>query len=98
MAVTAIEMVTESIDSFVKKDMTLANDVIIKDDIVDDLFIKVKNDLINEVAEDKSLGEYFIDILMIAKYLERISDHAVNIAEWVIFSITGKHVTQEEIG
>ena len=91
-------MVTESIDSFVKKDMTLANDVIIKDDIVDDLFIKVKNDLINEVAEDKSLGEYFIDILMIAKYLERISDHAVNIAEWVIFSITGKHVTQEEIG
>lgn len=98
MAVTAIEMVTESIDSFVKKDMTLANDVIIKDDIVDDLFIKVKNDLINEVAEDKSLGEYFIDILMIAKYLERISDHAVNITEWVIFSITGKHVTQEEIG
>ena len=62
------------------------------------MFIKVKNDLINEVAEDKSLGEYFIDILMIAKYLERISDHAVNIAEWVIFSITGKHVTQEEIG
>ena len=98
MASTAIEMVTESIDSFVKKDISLANSVIIKDDIVDDLFLKVKEDLIDAVAADRSLGEYFIDILMIAKYLERISDHAVNIAEWVIFSITGKHVTQEEIG
>lgn len=98
MAVTAIEMVTESIDSFVKKDTVLANGVIIKDDIVDDLFEQVKDDLIDAVAENKSWGEYFIDILMIAKYLERISDHAVNIAEWVIFSVTGKHVSQEEIG
>ncbi len=92
MAQTAIQMVTESIDSFVKKDISIAKDVIIRDDEVDDLFIHVKNDLINAVTEDRSHGEYLFDILMIAKYLERISDHAVNIAEWVIFSITGKHV------
>ena len=89
MADTAIRMVTESVDSFVKKDIKLANDVIIKDDKVDDLF---QDDLINAVTEDRSCGEYFVDILMIAKYLERISDHAVNIAEWVIFSITGEHI------
>ncbi|MDO4485361.1 MAG: phosphate signaling complex protein PhoU [Bacillota bacterium] len=98
MAKTAMSMVTESIDSFVKKDIELANDVIMKDDIVDDLFEKVRTDLIEAVARDKSWGEYFVDILMIAKYLERISDHAVNIAEWVIFSVTGKHVNQEELG
>lgn len=92
MADTAIRMVTESVDSFVKKDIKLANDVIIKDDKVDDLFIHVQDDLINAVTEDRSCGEYFVDILMIAKYLERISDHAVNIAEWVIFSITGEHI------
>ena len=68
------------------------------DDIVDDLFIEVKDALINAVAENKDQGEYFVDILMIAKYLERISDHAVNIAEWVIFSITGKHVSEPEAG
>ena len=92
MADTAIRMVTESVDSFVKKDIKLANDVIIKDDKVDDLFIHVQDDLMNAVTEDRSCGEYFVDILMIAKYLERISDHAVNIAERVIFSITGEHV------
>ncbi|MDO4545276.1 MAG: phosphate signaling complex protein PhoU [Bacillota bacterium] len=95
MAETAIEMVTGSIDSFVKKDMELANDVIIKDDIVDDLFLQVREDLIGAVAQDRGRGEAFVDILMIAKYLERISDHAVNIAEWVIFSITGEHVNEE---
>lgn len=97
MTSTAISMVKESVDSFVKKDISRANDVIIKDDIVDDLFVKVKNDIINAVAEDKAVGEYFVDILMIAKYLERISDHAVNVAEWVIFSITGEHVSEELI-
>ncbi len=97
MTRTAISMVKESVDSFVKKDVKLANDVIIKDDVVDELFIKVKNDIINAVAEDKTVGEYFVDILMIAKYLERISDHAVNVAEWVIFSITGEHVSEELI-
>lgn len=97
MAAQAINMVTKSIDSFVKKDLELANHVIIEDDIVDDLFIAVKNDLLNAVAEDRSWGEYFIDVLMIAKYLERIGDHAVNIAEWVIFSVTGKHINEKHI-
>ena len=97
MAETAIQMVTESVDSFVRKDMELANKVIAMDDKVDDLFIKVKDDLINAVVEDRDSGEYFVDVIMIAKYLERISDHAVNIAEWVIFSITGEHVSGNDI-
>ena len=91
MAQIAIQMVTKSINSFVKKDIELANDVIITDDKVDDLFCKIKEELIEAVAGDSRWGEYFVDVLMIAKYLERISDHAVNIAEWVIFSITGSH-------
>lgn len=97
MAETAIQMVTESVDSFVRKDMELANKVIAMDDKVDDLFIKVKDDLINAVVEDRDSGEYFVDVIMIAKYLERISDHAVNIAEWVIFSITGEHVNGNDV-
>lgn len=98
MSATSIDMVTKSVDSFVKKDTAIAEKVIGMDDIVDDLFIEVKDALINAVAENKDQGEYFVDILMIAKYLERISDHAVNIAEWVIFSITGKHVSEPEAG
>lgn len=97
MAGISIEMVTKSIDSFVKKDMGLANDVIIKDDIVDDLFEKAKQDLIDVISNNKETGSYFVDMLMIAKYLERISDHAVNIGEWVIFSITGQHVNEKHI-
>ena len=96
MSETAIQMVTESVDSFVRRDIELANKVMKTDDKVDELFDKVKADLIEAVAADKSCGEYFIDILMIAKYLERISDHAVNIAEWVVFSITGEHVANDE--
>lgn len=97
MTEASIEMVTGSIESFVKKDMNLANNVIMKDDEVDDLFDEVKKDLINAVTDDETTGEYFVDILMIAKYLERICDHAVNIAEWVIFSITGQHVNDKHI-
>lgn len=97
MTETATSMVKESVDSFVKKDMELAKNVIIKDDIVDELFLKVKDDIINAVTEDKDAGEYLVDIIMIAKYLERISDHAVNVAEWVIFFLTGKHVSEEFI-
>ena len=97
MSETAIEMVSGSIDSFVKNNIEMANDVIIKDDKVDRLFVKIKEDLISSVSKDSSCGEYFADILMIAKYLERISDHAVNIAEWVIFSVTGEHINEEHI-
>ena len=97
MTEASIEMVTGSIESFVKKDMNLANDVIMKDDEVDDLFDEVKKDLISAVTYDETTGENFVDILMIAKYLERICDHAVDIAEWVIFSITGQHVNDKHI-
>lgn len=91
MAEATIKMVTDSIDAFVKRDLDLANAVIKYDDIVDELFTKIKNDLIQLIACDTKYGEQALDILMIAKYLERIGDHAVNIAEWVVFSITGTH-------
>lgn len=91
MSKEAINMVTKSIDSFVKKDLDLANDVIVNDDVVDELFTTVKNELIVNIEKDSVNGEYYLDLFMIAKYLERIADHATNIAEWVEFSITGKH-------
>ncbi len=90
MALAAIKMVTESIDSFVKADITLAKKVMKDDDEVDALFLKVKNELIESIIDDKKNAEALIDLLMIAKYLERIGDHAVNIAEWVVYSLTGK--------
>ena len=96
MSLAVIKMVTESIDAFVKKDLTLAKSVIEYDDVVDDLFMKIKTDLINLIVCDTLYGETALDILMIAKYLERIGDHAVNIAEWVVFAITGKHVNESE--
>ncbi|HQM95614.1 MAG: phosphate signaling complex protein PhoU [Clostridia bacterium] len=92
MAKATIKMVSESIDAFVKKDVELANQVIEYDDVVDDLFTKVKNGIVNLISKDKKHGEQAVDIIMIAKYLERIGDHATNIAEWVVFSITGIHM------
>ena len=91
MARAAIKMVTDSVESFVKKDLELTRSVIQYDDIVDDLFVKVKQELIGLVSSDPNHGEFCIDLLMIAKYLERIGDHAVNIAEWVEYSMTGMH-------
>lgn len=91
MAVAVIQMVTESVDAYVKHDTVLAQKVIADDDIVDDYFEQVKHKLIGSIAENPDDGEYALDILMIAKYFERIGDHATNIAEWVIFSITGVH-------
>ena len=90
-------MVTSSVDAFVKKDVDLANAVIKRDDIVDDLFHKVKDNLITYVKENPEDGEFALDILMITKYLERIGDHATNIAEWVIYAITGVHDEHEEV-
>lgn len=84
-------MVTESVDAYVKRDMKLAESVIAHDDIVDDYFDRVKKELIKMIAESPEDGEYALDLLMIAKYFERIGDHATNIAEWVIFSVTGVH-------
>ena len=91
MAESTIQMVTESVDAYVKRDTALAHKVIEMDDIVDDYFDQVKAELISKIAGEPADGEYALDLLMIAKYLERIGDHAVNIAEWVIFSVTGRH-------
>ena len=81
----------ESIDAYVKCDTILAMDVINQDDTVDAYFDEVKKKLISRIANDPSDGEYILDLLMIAKYFERIGDHATNLAEWVIFSVTGEH-------
>lgn len=96
MAYAVIAMVTESVDSFVKKDLAIAEKVIADDDQVDELFTEIKGELIDLISSGglKSDGEFFVDILMIAKYLERIGDHATNIAEWVVYSITGRHVDE----
>jgi phosphate transport system protein len=91
MADATISMVKRSIDAFVNKDRNLAEEVCKSDDIVDNLFNIIKEELIEKIQEDKNKGEQAIDLLMIAKYFERIGDHAENIAEWVIFSITGEH-------
>ena len=89
MANQASKMVTLAIDAFVKKDFDLAKKVGQSDDVIDELFDKVKEETVEIIQRDKALGEEAIDLMMIAKYLERIGDHAVNIAEWVAFSITG---------
>ena len=91
MAEAAIKMVTESVEAFVRSDLELAKKVVSDDDIVDDYFDKVKYKLIERIAKAPEDGEYALDLLMIAKYFEPIGDHAVNIAEWVIFSVTGVH-------
>jgi len=91
MARAASNMVTDSVDAYVKKDTRLARSVIGCDDVVDGLFDQVKDGLIETIARNPADGEYALDLLMIAKYFERIGDHAVNIAEWVVFSITGEH-------
>lgn len=91
MARATIKMVTDSIDSFVKRDMDIAQSVILHDDTVDNLFLKIKGELISAIKDGTDDAEALIDLLMIAKYFERIGDHAENIAEWVIYSITGKH-------
>jgi len=90
MATATIKMVTDAMESFVNKDLELARKVMRYDDVVDESFEKIKTELIALIREDSSLGEYYLDLLMIAKYLERIGDHAENIAEWVEYSITGK--------
>ena len=91
MARAVSKMVTAAIDAFVSRDIKAAVEVIKYDDVVDDLFNKVKHELITMFGTSPEKGEYALDLLMIAKYFERIGDHAANIAEWVVFSITGRH-------
>ncbi|HIX15612.1 MAG TPA: phosphate signaling complex protein PhoU [Candidatus Hungatella pullicola] len=97
MAKATIKMVRESIDSFVKSDLQLARKVIADDDKVDELFAQVRKALSVGLANENATQEQVLDLLMIAKYYERIGDHATNIAEWVEYSITGVH-RSEEIG
>ena len=91
MAKATIRMVTESVDAYVKRDVALAEAVIAHDDVVDDYFDKTKRSLVEWITKEPDQGEFALDLLMIGKYFERIGDHATNIAEWVIFSVTGEH-------
>ena len=91
MAEHAIRMVTGALDAYVRKDVPMAQEVIGMDDAVDTLFVTVKDELIALIRNDASAGSQAIDLLMIAKYYERIGDHAQNIAEWVEYALTGKH-------
>ena len=90
MAAEAIKMVNRSIDAFVRRDLTLAGEVIAYDDVVDQYFVQIKDEVIALISKDNTMGAYCIDLLMVAKYLERIADHATNIAEWVEYSILGR--------
>ena len=91
MAKAAQYMVTEAVNAYVKQDLRLAKVVMDYDDTVDDYFNRIKSDMIGMIAADPSSGEGALDLLMIAKYFERIGDHCTNIAEWVEFSLTGVH-------
>lgn len=93
MAEATIKMVRESIDAFVSRDIELVKKVILYDDVVDDLFNIIKDELIELIRTNVEVREQAIDLLMIAKYFERIGDHSQNIAEWVYFAITGEHYT-----
>ena len=92
MAERSSNLVTTAIDAFVKKDLKLAKTVATMDDAIDDLFNKVKQEVIDIINANKELDQQAIDVLLIAKYFEKIGDHAENIGEWVVFSITGKTV------
>lgn len=91
MAKAVIQMVTDSVDAFIKRDLTLARKVMDDDDYVDDIFAQIKRNLVEMIRSEHENYEYCLDLLMIAKYYERIGDHATNIAEWAEFTITGVH-------
>ena len=95
MAEAAIGMVTDSIEAYNKRDLALARSVIEHDDVVDDCFLSMKTALIEMIRSGSGDAEYALDLLMIAKYFERIGDHATNVAEWVEFSVTGIHKSSE---
>ena len=96
MASETVLMLIRSIEAYVEKDMEKAKKVIASDDVVDDLFDRNKNDIIEMIHKDPAQGEQAVDLLMVAKYFERIGDHATNIAEWVIFALDDKKITAGE--
>ena len=91
MAQQTIAMVTDSVDAYIKQDVCLARAVQLNDDVVDASFVRIKDGLISLIAMSPDEGEYALDMLMVAKYFERIGDHATNVAEWVEYSVTGVH-------
>ena len=97
MSLAAIGMVNDAIDAYVQQDLALAHKVIADDDTVDDLFNKAKQELAIMLISQPGEAECVIDLLMVAKYLERIADHAVNIAEWVVFTVTGEYYKDETV-
>ena len=92
-----MKMVTDSVNAYVWQDLDAAQRVIAYDDVVDDLFLEVKDLLVRQMDSDRIIHEHVMDILLIAKYYERIGDHATNISEWVEFSITGKHRGEKDV-
>ena len=91
MAKAAKYMVNQAVDAYVRQDLSLAKQVMEYDDVVDSFFNQIKTDILTRIAQKPTEGEYALDLLMIAKYFERIGDHCTNIAEWVEFSVTGIH-------
>ncbi len=96
MAKETLDMLIKSLDAYAGKDLSKAWEVIKQDDVVDDLFSSARKELVMLIHESPDNGEQAANLLMVAKYFERIGDHATNIAEWVIFSITGEHKNYEE--
>ena len=97
MAETAMDMINRSVESYVQKDLEMAREVIDRDDVLDELFINVRKEISRCSAEGIYTNDQTLDLLMIAKYYERLGDHATNVAEWVEFSLTGKHRSGKEV-
>lgn len=97
MAEIAMDMINRSVESYVQKDLEMAREVIDRDDVLDELFINVRKEIIRCSAEGIYTNDQTLDLLMIAKYYERLGDHATNVAEWVEFSLTGKHRSGKEV-
>lgn len=97
MAEIAMDMINHSVESYVQKDLEMARAVINRDDVLDELFINVRKEISRCSAEGIYTNDQTLDLLMIAKYYERLGDHATNVAEWVEFSLTGKHRSGKEV-
>lgn len=97
MAEIAMDMINRSVESYVQKDLEMAREVIDRDDVLDELFINVRKEISRCSAEKIYTNDQTLDLLMIAKYYERLGDHATNVAEWVEFSMTGKHRSGKEV-
>ena len=97
MAEIAMDMINHSVESYVQKDLEMAREVIDRDNVLDELFINVRKEISRCSAEGIYTNDQTLDLLMIAKYYERLGDHATNVAEWVEFSLTGKHRSGKEV-